>query len=187
MERLARKSLKRVEAKRPGQPKPGQGQAAGFAGRAVGASLDRVPVVRQRSSRRSWLGLSQFCGPVAFCDRAYQRLRHGREAELQRIPACNLVVQLWLSTCHLYRIVYVARTPESRTLVPRRSDQAVLRIATAVRGSFAQRPARCRKRISYRAPGALLLSGSLRSLFSAGCRVGVYAAAPAEYESNSSS
>ena len=43
MERLARKSRKRVEAKGPGQPKPGQGQAAGFAGRAKGASLDLVP------------------------------------------------------------------------------------------------------------------------------------------------
>jgi hypothetical protein len=38
----------RAEAKRPDQPKPGQGQAAGFAGRAEGASLDQAPVVRQR-------------------------------------------------------------------------------------------------------------------------------------------
>jgi hypothetical protein len=36
-----------VEAKRSGQPKSGQGRASGFAGRAEGASLDRVPVVRQ--------------------------------------------------------------------------------------------------------------------------------------------
>lgn len=74
VERLPRRSHKRVEAKRPVQPKTGQGRAAGIAGRAEGASLDRAPVVRQRSSRRSWLGLSQFCEPVcqaangAICD-----------------------------------------------------------------------------------------------------------------------
>ena len=53
-----------MAANRPDQPKPGQGQATGFAGRAQGGSLDRIPLVRQLSSRRSWLGLSQFCDPV---------------------------------------------------------------------------------------------------------------------------
>jgi len=61
---LLARSHKRVEAKMPGQPKPGQGQEAGIAGRAEGASLDQAPVVRQRPSRRSWLGLSQICEPV---------------------------------------------------------------------------------------------------------------------------
>jgi hypothetical protein len=32
--------------------------------------------------------------------------------KLQRIPACNLAVQLWLSTCHLYRIMHAAGTRE---------------------------------------------------------------------------
>ena len=45
-----------MEAKRPGQPKPGQGREAGLAGRAGGASLDRASLVRQLSSRRSWQG-----------------------------------------------------------------------------------------------------------------------------------
>jgi len=61
----AERSHKRVKAKRPGQPKLGHGRAAGFAGRAEGASLDRVTVVRQRPSWRSWL--SQFCEPLPGC------------------------------------------------------------------------------------------------------------------------
>ena len=87
------KNRKRLEAKRPGQPKSGQGRAAGFAGRAEGASLDRVPVVRQRSSRRSWLGLSQICGPVrqaangAICDVDLQVFSLRNTAGLWAVPS----------------------------------------------------------------------------------------------------
>lgn len=74
------------------------------------------------------------------------------EEKLQRVPACNLAVQLWLSTCHLYRIVHAARTREGPTLVSRSGDQVVPRFAAAVPGLSVRRSARCGKRMSYRAP-----------------------------------
>jgi hypothetical protein len=84
-----------VEAKRPGQPKPSQGPAAGFAGRAEDASLDGLPAVRQRSSRRSWQGLSQFCEPVcqaangANWDVDPLSSLLGNTAGLGAVPGCN--------------------------------------------------------------------------------------------------